>query len=143
MAIEFDVGLFRVEFPAFADETRYPDELLQGFFDTATCYISDEDFGRLRGRCRLRALNLMTAHLLAISDLIAEGRGSDFVVSSSVGSVSVSVQPPPGTSQWAWWLSTTPYGQQLQALLSVAGIGGFLVGGRPERSAFRKVGGVF
>lgn len=143
MAITFDVAVFRAQFPAFASETTYPDAVLGVVFDTAACYISTDDFGRLTGDCRLRALNLMVAHLISISDLIAAGSTANFVVSSTVGSVTVTVQPSPSTSQWGWWLSITPYGQQLHALLSVSAVGGFLVGGLRERSAFRKVGGVF
>ena len=143
MAITFDVAVFRAQFTAFADTTAYPDATLSAFFDTATCYISNEDKGRLTGDCRLRALNLMTAHLVFISDLVAAGGTPDFVTSSSVGSVSVTVQPPENKNQWQWWLSLTPYGQQLHALLGAVSVGGFLVGGRRERSSFRVAGGGF
>ena len=143
MAITFDVTVFRSQFPAFVSETTYPDATLQAFFDVATCYVSAVDQGRLTGACRQYALNAMTAHLVAISDLAAAGSTPAFVTSTTVGSVSVSVQPPPNTSQWQWWLNLTPYGQQLQALLTQAAVGGFLVGGSPERSPFRQVGGGF
>ncbi len=143
MAIVFSVTLFRTQFSAFSNEACYPDTTLQMFFDTASCYISTNDCGRLTGACRLRAINLMTAHLLRISDDIAAGNTSDFVINSTVGSVSVAVQPPPETDQFQWWLTKTPYGQQLYALLGVVSVGGFYVGGSPERSAFRKVGGRF
>jgi hypothetical protein len=141
--ITFDVTLFRTQFPQFADETAFPDSTLQSFFDVATCYVSDCDSGRLNGDCRLRALNLMTAHLVVISDLAAAGKTPKFVTSSKVGSVSVSTQPPPNTNQWQWWLNLTPYGMQLLALLQASSIGGFYIGGLPEKAAFRKVGGVF
>ena len=129
MAITFNVTTFRAQFPAF--------------FNVATCYVSDADYGRLTGDCRLYALTAMTAHLAAISDLAAAGNTPAFVTSSTIGSVSVSVQPPPNTDQWEWWMNLTPYGQQLLALLTQAGVGGFLVGGSPERSPFRQVGGGF
>ncbi len=140
----FDVAQFRLDFPAFADSTAFPDATLQGYFNSASCYISTSDFGCLNGDCRVMALYLMTAHLCQISQLAISGKTSGLVTSSSVGSVSVGLTPPPfGSSQWSWWLNTTPYGQQLQALLSQASIGGLYICGRPERSAFRKVGGRF
>lgn len=143
MAITFDVNLFRSQFPAFADPVTYPEATLQAFFDVATCYVSDVDCGRLMGACRQYALNAMTAHLVAISDLAAAGGTPAFVTSSTIGSVSVSVQPNQNTSQWEWWMNLTPYGQQLQALMNQAAVGGFVVGGSPERSPFRQVGGGF
>lgn len=141
--LTFDVALFRSQFPAFADETAYPDATLQAFFDVATCYVSDVDCGRLMGACRQYALNAMTAHLVFISDLAGAGGTPAFVTSTTIGSVSVSVQPNQNTDQWTWWLNLSPYGSQLVALLAGAAIGGILVGGSPERSPFRQVGGGF
>lgn len=143
MAITFDVTKFRTQFSAFSDETAYPDDTLQMFFDTATCYVEAGQGGRLSDACRLQALNFMTAHLVRMSDLIAAGSAPSFVTSSSIGGVSVTAQPPPETDQYDWWLSLTSYGQQVNALLAAASIGGLYIGGRGERSAFRKVGGVF
>lgn len=142
--IAFDVAVFRRDFPEFADDVKYPDETLQAYFNTATCYISANDCGPLTGDCRLLALNAMTAHLCKVSAMAVSGQTPGVVSSSTVGSVSVSLSPPPfGTDQWSWWLSTTPYGLQLQALLSGASVGGFIVGGSAERSAFRSLGGQF
>lgn len=147
--IDFDADQFRQALPAFADETQYPDAILQVYWDTATCYISDQDYGCLTGACRRQALNLMTAHLCVISENaqkgsdVSSGQVTNFITSSTVDKVSVSVAQPPAKDQWSWWLSTTPYGQQLQALLSANIAGGLYIGGLPEKSAFRKVGGVF
>ena len=144
MAITFDVAVFRQQFPAFDNEATYSDATLQTMFDAATCYISDDDYGRLNGNCRLRALNLMTAHLQSIQDSINAGEGSpDILVSASIGSTSVTVQPPENKDQWEWWLNQTPYGQQLLSLLLSTSVGGFYIGGLAERSAFRKFGGQF
>lgn len=143
MSITFDVGVFRSQVPAYADSGKYPDTTLQVFFDTATCYVSDCDSGRLTGDCRLRALNFMVAHLVFISDMAQAGETPGYVTQSKVGEVLVSLQPPPQTDQWQWWLNLSPYGQQLSALLSVSAIGGFYVGGSRERSAIRKVRGRF
>ena len=147
--IEFDVAQFRQALPAFAYETQYPDAILQVYWDTATCYISDEDYGCLTGACRRQVLNLMTAHLCVISENAqkgsdaSSGQVTNFITSATVDKETVSVAQPPAKDQWSWWLSTTPYGQQLQALLSANIAGGLYIGGLPEKSAFRKVGGVF
>lgn len=141
--IEFDVDQFREAFPAFADETTYPDATLQMYWDTATCYVSNEDYGCLTGDCRRQAINLMTAHLCTISTMVQSGKTPKFVQSSTIDKVSVSVTPPPNKDQYSWWLSLTPYGAQLQALLGANIAGGLYIGGRPEKAAFRKVGGFF
>lgn len=142
----FDVTLFRQQFPAFADETKHPDAQLQMYWDLAVCYVSAEDYGYLSGSCRQTAINMMVAHLTALNDTVNSGGGGGLtgqVQSSTVGKVSVSLTPPPNKSQWSWWLGQTPYGQQLEALLSANIAGGMYIGGSPERSAFRKAGGVF
>lgn len=141
--ITFNVTDFRAAFPAFANVTKYPDATLQGYFDAATCYVSPENCGSLRDGCRTRALYLMTAHLAALSDLIASGQTPGQVQSATIDKVSVSMTPPPNANQWQWWLGLTPYGMQLLALLQAKSVGGFSVGGLPEASAFRKVFGVY
>ncbi len=141
--IEFDVTQFRTAFPEFADDAKYPDATLQVYWDTATCYVSDEDYGCLSGDCRRLALNLMTAHLCKISEMAQAGDTPGQVTSATIDKVSVSTTPPPNKSQWSWWLNTTPYGQQLEALLATNAVGGMYIGGLPEKSAFRKVGGIF
>ncbi len=143
MAIVFDLADFRVRFPEFANIVDYPDATLQTFFGVATCYVTNADNPCLSEACLTEALYLMTAHLLAVNKLATEGKTPSFVTSSTVGSVSVSRQPPPQSDQWIWWLNLTPYGMQVATLLSAAGVSGFYVGGAPERSAFRRVGGVF
>ena len=85
----------------------------------------------------------MTAHLVFSNDLINAGQTSVLVTGSTIGSVSVSLQPPPQTDQFSWWLNTTPYGQQLDALLSIRSVGGIYLGGSSERKGFRKIGGSF
>ncbi len=141
--ISFDVVAFRAQCPAFQDATTYPNSILQGYWDAAICYISPNDYGYLIGDCRLKAINLMTAHLTALSDKIASGETTGLMQSASIDKVSVTMTPPPIKSQWQWWLSLTPYGAQLLALLGAKSIGGMYVGGWPETSSFRKAYGVF
>ena len=139
--ILFDPVEFRLAFPAFANETTFPTVMLQRYWDMAICYVDDcGSYGWLQGECRRLAINLMTAHLLAISVLIAAGQTPGLVQSSTIDKISVSLTPPPLKNQWQWWLSTTPYGAELLALLQTRSVGGWYIGGRPELSAFRRVG---
>src|SRR5690606_24123737 len=140
-AVVFNIPLFRERFPAFTDPILYPDAVLQGYWDTAACIISPENYGCLNGSCREQALMLLVAHLAQLATNIRAGVGRGVSASASIDKVSVSMMQPPATDEWGWWLAQTPYGAQLWAMLSVKSVGGFYVGGRPERSAFRKVYG--
>jgi hypothetical protein len=149
--IAFNVTAFRAQFPGFANTGTYPDATLDGYFSFATGYISATPqwgIGGLTLNQQTLALNLMTAHLATIGQRIAtygadSGRVSGFISSESVKDVSYTLKPPEGFSAFGQWLSQTPYGQQLYALLNVASAGGFYVGGLPEGRAFRKLGGRF
>lgn len=145
--ITLDIAAFRALFPQFAG-TPPTDALITAQWGMATAYVSPDTYGDMPVAARTYALQLMTAHLLALGVIIANGgtyTGTPGVVTQSkVGDIAVSLaQPPYGTSQWRYWLSLTPYGLQLLALLDAQAAGGFYVGGLPERSAFRKVGGIF
>jgi hypothetical protein len=113
------------------------------YFTMASQYISPTDGFMLSGDVLALSLNLMTAHLAKSFSMINLGQTSVVVQGSSEGSVSVSLVPPPIKNAFQFWLSTTPYGMQLRALLNIQGAGGFFIGGLPERSAFRKVAGIF
>lgn len=140
----FDVAAFRAAFPVFANETMYSDAMLQMYWIMATMYISDEDFPEgLNGPQLVLVLQLMTAHLTWLNKLISSGRTPSVKTASSIDKISVTLLPPPIKDGWDWWLNTTPYGQQLNAILSLLSVGGFSVGGSPERDGFRRVGGGF
>lgn len=143
--ITFDPDAFRLVFPAFADPAVYPDAVLQVRFDVATFHINPNVYpcGMTAGQLTY-CLQLMTAHLQTLATLAAGGNVAGIVIQSKVGDVQVGLAPPPyGTSQWRYWLNLTPWGQELLALLSTLGAGGFYVGGLPESAAFRKFGGIF
>lgn len=141
--LTFDVDAFRVQFPAFANPVMFPDATLELYWGNATCYVSNEYSGcsLLQGDCRQYAINLMTAHLTAISVLVQNGQTPGIVDGSTIDKVTVSLLPPPVKSQWQWWLSTTPYGAALLALLQGRSVGGFYIGGSPQRAAFGYQGG--
>lgn len=158
-SVTFDPVSFRLLFPAFADESVWPDAQLAAYWQISRDYIGvpDSPAYALNGATLQFALNCMTAHLATM--LAAEatdgtgdpaqggaalsGGGGGILTSASIGAVSVSSLPPPVKGMWDWWLAQTPYGQQLLALLDLLAVGGFYIGGLPERKAFRKVGGVF
>ena len=142
MNIDLDIASFRVNFPAYASETDYPDLRLNAQYAIGKCYIDDNDC-TLPEECREFALQLMLAHLLSIQDSIAAGRPTQIVNSASEGSVSVSLAEPPSTDTFSYWFSTTPYGLQLIAMLDASSVGGFYVGGSEERRGFRKINGGF
>lgn len=147
----FDPAAFRAMFPAFADTNKYPDALLSGYFSIAALYMDNNDNCLLSGDTLQFALNLMTAHL---TQLMTQAAGSmtggvgaggvgGVMTSATIDKVSVTVAAPPTRDGWQYWLATTPYGQQLWALLIGASVGGVYVGGLPERRGFRKVYGTF
>lgn len=144
--IALDLVAFRAAFPQFASAITFPDALIQLQYGMATGYVSADTYGDLTAEVRTSALYLMTAHLLALGVLIAAGGYTGrpgILTSASIGDVNVSLQPPPQRTQWDYWLNLTPYGGQLVALLDAQSVGGFYVGGLPERAAFRKIGGIF
>lgn len=145
--IPFDPVAFRAMFSAFANTACYPNGLLQMWWDNATTYISAQDncCFALNGAKRVMALNLMTAHIAQIFATLSAGDTPQVMKSAGIDKVRVEVVPPPVNQGdfFQWWLSTTPYGQQVLAMLQLAGVGGFYIGGLPERDAFRRVGGGF
>jgi len=136
----FDIAVFRTNFKEYADIALYPDATLQTYFNLSTLYL--KDYGYLSSALA-HALNLMTAHQLRINDSIANGDNGLIANSTSVGGVSVTVTPPEDKNSFGYWLSTTPYGLQLKALLKTYSVGGFIVGGSTERANFRKWNGSF
>lgn len=130
----FSLQTFRALCPQFSSVA---DATVQAQAVQAECYIADLQCG---DAC---ALNLMVAHLLQLSANAAAGTPGGQITSASIDKVSVTVAQAPGTTSYTYWLNSTPYGQQLAALLARCAAGGTHVGGLPERAAFRNVGGIF
>lgn len=141
----FDIAAFRAQFPAFADTVKYPDALLSGYFQMATCFVSPDDNCMFNGDCLQLALNLMVAHLATIYTADASGAipGVGILTSATIDKVSVTAQVPKTDDAWRAFLYRSPYGLQLVALLRGHAAGGWYVGGSLERQAFRKAGGYF
>lgn len=142
-AIVLDIDLFRAQCAEYADVTKYPDALITMDWDQAVMMSDDADYGMITGGNKQFTLNLLTAHLMALSNNVATGNQGGFVTSSTIGDVSVAKKAPPTASMLDWWLSQTPRGQQLLAMLQISSVGGISIGGLPESSAFRKWNGVF
>lgn len=129
---------FREAFPQFESQTKYPDSVVQMFIDQAQCTMELEE-----SPCYAFYFYLLTAHLLQLFAGLSKGKQGGFVTSSTIDSITVSKLAPPSSSMFEWWLAQTGYGQQLQVMLEVDTVGGFSVGGLPERNSFRKAGGTF
>lgn len=142
--IQLDIPLFRLQFSAYSDAVKYPDSLIEMYWEEVKCFISDVNYGYLFGDCRLLAMNCLLAHFMKIGeDTAGGGNGLAFETSASIDGISVSQLAPPAPNMFKWWLAQTPYGQQLAALLSAKSVGGFYIGGSCETSAFRKYRGLF
>lgn len=134
--ITFDYALFQLQIPSYANSILYPEALVENFWNIAINYVNDTgNYGCMQGPSRAYAINLMTAHLIYLQGLIAAGQVPGLVQDSQVDKIQVSLTPPPVKNQFDWWLSLTPYGQSLLALLQVSSVGGFYIGGSPVLSS--------
>jgi hypothetical protein len=143
--ISYNDAQFRTMFPAFANQTTFPQETIQIYWDMATTFVSNlANYGWLTGGTspsgnptgRALALNLMTAHIAQIFVLVGLGQTPAPITAAGIDKVNVTLMPPPAKDGWSYWLSCTPYGLQLWALLGVNSVGGWFVGGSPTRSGF-------
>lgn len=142
--LTFNYAEFIALCPAYADSNLYPEATLQGFWNSAILYMSPVgNFGAIQGDSRQFAINMLTAHLTYISGLTQAGTVPYLMQTSTIDKVSIGLTPPPLKNQFQWWLSVSPYGQQLLALLQVSSVGGFYIGGSPQRAAFGYQGGYY
>ena len=145
-AVYLDPVAFRKQFPAFQCTPPIADSTLQVYFDTATLYINNPSGGAYCGGRNLseaqrrQCLYLMTAHLTHISQMTQSGTTVGVITNATVDKVSVTLEPPPATNQWSYWLQSTPYGQQLYALLKIASAGGMYINPSPAITGFRRAG---
>lgn len=138
-----DPVAFRAMFPQFKSEAIYPLTSLNAWWSMAVVNLGDVDNCELHGDTLQLCLNLMTAHLGALFCSMASGKRGGVLTSASIDKVSVGYASPPFKNGWQFWLSSTPYGAQLWAQLTMLAAGGFYIGGACEQDAFRKVGGYF
>lgn len=141
--IILDIPAFRAQFPAFTDDIKYPDQLVQAWFDSSTSFMSNQESGLITFATQQFALYLLTAHLLVIASAAQKGTPVQLMGSAGEGTVNVGFVPPPIKNGFQWWLSATTYGQQLYALMQAMTAGGFYAGGRRVRDGIRKTSGSF
>lgn len=135
--IPFDYATFIAQIPAYSNATDYPEATIQAYWDTAVFYVSDQNYcGSVQSDKRQYAINLMVAHLIYIAGLVAAGQVPGLMQAATIDKVAVTLTPPPLKNQWQWWMSLSPYGQQLYALLQVNSVGGYYVGGAPVLAGF-------
>lgn len=145
MSIALDIPAFRAMFDMFANEAKFPDILLEMYWKQAKCMMDDTCYdGCLpTGDCEQIHMYLLLAHFMWLHKNISRGKQGGFVSSSTVDKVSVTKVAPPVVDMFDWWVGQSPFGQQLLTQLLIDSVGGFSVGGLPERQGFRKVYGTF
>lgn len=132
--IVLSVEQFRKDFDAFADNTKYSDAKLNTFISRAYKYCSNKVRFVLDDCERLLAIELMTAHLLTLKDMMDNGNPTlGQVGSSTIGSVSVSLVAPLNRNALQYWLNLTGYGKDYLALLASHAPMGFYAGGSFQR----------
>lgn len=138
--LEFDYQEFILNFPLYA---AVPEDTLARYWGIATDYINNNNYGYLKNASRQHAIDLMAAHLLYIRDLLAQGQTTVVIAGASIDKVSLTLTAPTIANSFQWWLSTSPYGLELRALLRMSGAGGLYIGGSAPGDAFRKPYGGF
>ena len=104
---------FISQFPEFTDN-----ESIDVMISRATNYV-DIHCGCICNK-KQYAIFLLAAHLLTIQNNISNGETTGGVqTGASIDKVSVSYAPPPYTNGFEYWLSQTPYGQELLALINI------------------------
>ena len=124
--IEITVQEFQESYPEFVNPP-FTEAVIQRFITLAYCYMSNLNYGFVKGDCREQALMLMVAHLLTIWNNIQNQGGSGGSVGSTtnlgiaqkakVGEVELSLALPTMQNLYQSWLNATPYGQMLYAML--------------------------
>lgn len=135
-AFTFNEPSFRLQYPAFADSATYPTQTLEAYFEQASCWIANKNYGWLNGCCNLLSLNLLTAHLASLATQIAAGQTPGIETQATIDKVSVTMMTPPYDTPFQYWLGQSPYGQQLLSILYVKGVGGQYVPGSYGRAGF-------
>jgi len=139
-SVTLDITEFREIYPAFSDNTKYPDSVITIAFNKATIFFKNEtncvlDEGQLK-----TIEYLMTAHLLQIQTNTNSGNTAGVITSASIDKISVTIADPSSKDDFDYFLNQTIYGQELLALLSLLVVGGFYIGGSPETMAIKRQG---
>lgn len=124
-----DITEFRLAFPEFADEVKYPDAAITFWSGIGETLLNEERWGDLL----TAGLYLYTAHniTLAYADRVAgeknrnPGSGVGGVMANkSVGDVSVGYDTHAITLEGAGNYNSTKYGREFWQLMLIVGMGG-------------------
>lgn len=126
------VAEFRQRFPIFSNTEKYPDTVVQTMLDTAIIYVPNKTTCCKNEATVKEMICLMAAHLLAQNADTSSGGTGGVIQSASVGGVSVTKMAPPAKTSFSYWLSSTPYGLQLLAMLKLQSVIGVYIGGTKE-----------
>jgi hypothetical protein len=107
---------FKEKFSAFAD---MPDNEVANALSEAECYISNKYSGDISFDCRALMIELMAAHLLAVSANSSNPVGgiAGQIVQAHIEQVSVSAAIPKNSNPFQYFLNQSAYGQKLLALI--------------------------
>lgn len=129
MSITMDISAFRLAFPEFADEVKYPDEMITFWSSAGLLLLNEERWGDLLQH----GLWLYVAHniVLGSADMSAgdagryPGAGVGGVISNkSADGVSVGYDTRAFTLDNAGNYNMTKYGREFWQLMMIVGMGG-------------------
>lgn len=132
----FPLDLFRKLYPQFCS---IDDELIIHLADSADCYMNT----CLKEHCYDNALMLIVAHMLQLRANAESNPSGNQIASATIDKVSVSYAVNQSGNDTKDWFSLTPFGKEFLVLMQRKCGSVRYVGGYPERSGFRIVGGRF
>lgn len=119
---EFKVSDFRAEFPAFADDTKYPDTTITQAYNVVVSFFQNTDssvfpYDPENGDyTRKRLIDFGVCHLLTLDDQPMDQPGR--IASASEGSVSTSFDLMKANSTVGDWWAQTKCGRLVWVLLA-------------------------
>ena len=127
----FDIDAFRLNFPEFGDEVKFPPESVTFWSGVAEKRLNVLRWGELYNE----GMSLYVAHNIALSALNVldvdaggtPGLTRGIITSESVGGVSVSRDLSSSTEDSAGYYNETVYGRQFFRLAKMIGIGAVFV----------------
>lgn len=125
----FDIAVFRQSFPAFADETTYPDAMIEIWAGLGDKLLNVERWGDFYDE----GLRFFVAHEVYLAAKAATATDTDsaseggLVASLGAGPLSVSFDNQPALEKDAGHYNLTTYGKQYWRLVQIVGMGGAFV----------------
>ena len=128
MALSFDKDQFRINFPEFADKTKYPDSMIDFQASFAAEFLNADRWGdRLIFGAYLYVAHNLVLQAQNVANSISggiPGTGIGLASSQSVGPISESVDTQSTTIRDAGYWNLTSYGVQFYQIARIVGMGG-------------------